>query len=111
MSDSVPVAKPVKDTPSRVAEQKPDGDSGLMALALVAQYHQVGCEVAQLQHELGLGTEAASATEIVRAARKLKLKSRLLQKQPLERLEKVPLPAILELQDGGFAVLGRRLND
>ena len=43
---------------------------------------------------------------LVRAARRLGLKARSVQSSP-ERLGKVPLPAIAELRDGGFAVLAR----
>ena len=43
---------------------------------------------------------------LVRAARRLGLKARSVRSSP-ERLGKVPLPAIAELRDGGFAVLAR----
>ncbi|MGY2051719.1 type I secretion system permease/ATPase [Methylobacterium sp. JK268] len=86
-------------------------DSGLAALALVASFHQVACEPAQVRHELGLGVQPATAVDVVRGARQLKLKARLLTKQKAERLESIPLPAILELDDGRFVLLGRRLDD
>ncbi|MFE1598267.1 type I secretion system permease/ATPase [Methylobacterium sp. ID0610] len=86
-------------------------DSGLAALALVASFHQVPCEPAQVRHELGLGVQAAKAVDIVRGARQLKLKARLLEKQKPERLETIPLPAILELEGGRFVLFGRRLED
>ena len=86
-------------------------DIGLVALGMVAAVHRIPCEPAQLRHELGLGTQTASATDIVRAARALKLKARALNGQRLDRLDRIPLPAILGTKDGGFVILGRRLPD
>ncbi|WP_407520891.1 type I secretion system permease/ATPase [Methylobacterium oryzisoli] len=86
-------------------------DSGLAALALVASFHHVACEAGQIRHELGLGVQPAGARDIVRGARQIKLKARLLEKQKPERLENIPLPAILELEGGRFVLLGRRLDD
>ncbi|KMO35525.1 type I secretion system permease/ATPase [Methylobacterium aquaticum] len=86
-------------------------DSGLGALALVASFHQIPCEPAQVRHDLGLGQRAMSGVDIVRGARRLGLKGRLLQKQKPARLESIPLPAILEVEDGRFVVLGRRFED
>ncbi|GJE69433.1 type I secretion system permease/ATPase [Methylorubrum podarium] len=86
-------------------------DAGLSALALLASYHHVACEAAQLRHELGLGAAAAQAADLVRGARRLKLKARLLERQGPERLNEIPLPAILAFDDDRFVVLGRRLDD
>ena len=86
-------------------------DSGLSALAMVASYHQVTCEPAQIRHELGIGARASTALDITRGARFLKLKSRLLRGQPAKRLEAVPLPVVIELDEGRFVLLGRRLPD
>ena len=86
-------------------------DSGLSALSIVASFHQVACESAQIQHELGLGTRTANASELVRGARRLGLKARLLKGQKQERLQKIPLPAILEVENNKFVVLGRRVED
>ncbi len=65
----------------------------------------------QLTHELGLGQRSSTATEIVRAAKMLGLKARVLQGQTKERLLTAPLPMIVGLKGGGFAVLGRRNPD
>ncbi|WP_245468712.1 ABC transporter transmembrane domain-containing protein, partial [Mesorhizobium sp. M1E.F.Ca.ET.063.01.1.1] len=42
--------------------------------------------------------------DIVRAAKRLKLKARIVQPSP-KRLERLPLPAIIEKKDGSFALL------
>ncbi|ACA18197.1 type I secretion system ATPase [Methylobacterium sp. 4-46] len=109
-----PAGRPSPDEPPKAAHAPPPApviDSGLAALALVASFHQVACEPAQVRHELGLGVQPARAVDLVRGARQLKLKARLLEKQKPERLESIPLPAILEMEGGRFVLLGRRLDD
>jgi subfamily B ATP-binding cassette protein HlyB/CyaB len=86
-------------------------DTGLSAVAIVASFHQVPCDPAQLRHDLGISGRRAGAEDLVRACRRIKLKARLLRRQPDARLDTVPLPAILEFQDGSFVLLGRRLDD
>ena len=69
---------PAQAPPEQAApEQKPRElpDSGLSALAMVASYHQITCEPAQVRHELGIGARASTALDITRGARFLKLKS------------------------------------
>jgi subfamily B ATP-binding cassette protein HlyB/CyaB len=95
--------------PLRAAPTGPD--TGLSALALVASYHQVACDPAQLRHELGLAARLATAPDLVRACRRIKLKGRVLSGQSAPRLETVPLPAILQYADGSFVVFGRRVED
>jgi subfamily B ATP-binding cassette protein HlyB/CyaB len=87
------------------------GDCGLYALALVAGYYRISADPAQMAHELGLGQRSANAEAIVRAARSLDLKSALLTKQKPKRLKSIPVPAILGLKDGTFAILTNRLDD
>jgi subfamily B ATP-binding cassette protein HlyB/CyaB len=86
----------------------PAPDSGLSALAIACSFHHIPCDVAQLAHELGLGEKAATASEIVRGAKMLGLKSRVLNGQGRKRLETAPIPAIIQLKNGSFLVLGRR---
>ncbi|MET7243908.1 type I secretion system permease/ATPase, partial [Methylobacterium sp. EM32] len=62
--------------PAELPAARPD--SGLGALALVASFHQIPCEPAQVRHDLGLGQAPMSGVDIVRGARRLGLKGRLL---------------------------------
>jgi subfamily B ATP-binding cassette protein HlyB/CyaB len=48
----------------------------------------------------------AAAEDLVRAANLLQLKSRIIRGANAKRLGAMPCPAIIELKDGGFAVLG-----
>ena len=86
-------------------------DSGLAALALIAAVHHVGCDIEQLRHELGIGERPASSGDLVRAGKLIRLKVRRLQKQTAKSLATAPLPAILEMADGRFSILGRVHGD
>lgn len=82
-------------------------DSGMFALALVAAFHKKACEPDQLRHELGLGADKSTPEHIARGAKILGLKARIIRNQAVARLPKIPLPAVLELKDGSFVLLGR----
>jgi subfamily B ATP-binding cassette protein HlyB/CyaB len=87
------------------------GDSGLLSLAMIAAHYRIACDPGQMAHDLALGGRAAAAEDIVRAARRVGLKSRLRRGQDVARLQAVPLPAILGMRDGTFAILTHRLAD
>ena len=97
--------------PAGQAQAETAIDTGLVALSLIASFHQVQCEPTQVRHELGIGVRAATSVDIVRGARRVNLKARLLTRQKPERLERVPVPAIIQYQDGTYRLLGRRLED
>src|SRR5208283_6245394 len=62
-------------------------------------------DAAQLRHQLALTGRLAGAEDLVRAARLLELKARIIRGVTSKRLGALPYPAILKLNDGGFAVL------
>src|SRR6516162_5611842 len=78
----------------------PRPDAGLLSLATIASHYRIAADPLQLAHDLGLGARFASGEEIVRAARRIGLNSRLLKDQKVERLASVPTPAILRMKDG-----------
>lgn len=86
-------------------------DSGLMALRLMASFHRVPCEIAQVRHELGLGTQLATTTDLVRAAKRLGLKARTIEHKPIDCLRKLHLPAIIATKNDGFQIIGSKLED
>ena len=87
------------------------GDSGLFSLAMLAAHYRIACDPAQLAHDLGLADKPATAADIVRAARRIGLKSKFYSGHGESRLKSVPLPAILHMKDGTFSILTHRLND
>jgi ATP-binding cassette, subfamily B, bacterial HlyB/CyaB len=91
--------------------RSPTGDSGLIALAAIAAHYRIASDPAQMSHELGLGETPASAEDLVRAARKIGLKAAISVKQTIKRVTSSPMPVILGMADGTFAVLTHRLPD
>jgi ATP-binding cassette, subfamily B, bacterial HlyB/CyaB len=62
-----------------------------------------------MAHDLGLVGCSSGPEDLVRSAHRLGLKARWLRTQPVERLASAPLPAIVALSGGGFAVTVQRL--
>ncbi len=85
------------------------GDQPLQGLVLLAQFHGIAVDAAQLRHEAGRGTEPFDRTALLLAARKLGLKARIIG-QPAERLDRVALPA-LALSDDGSAFVVAKVDD
>jgi subfamily B ATP-binding cassette protein HlyB/CyaB len=97
--------------PAGVAPKKvemPLVDPGMAALAIVAAHYRITADPYLLAHEAALGVRLSYPSEVVRAAQKLGLKSRLVEGLTLAQLTTVPLPAILYLKDGGFLILVAR---
>ena len=97
-------ARPAEPPEARAAPSAP-ADSGLVALSMVAGFYRVAADAAQLRHELALGARAAAPEDLVRAAKRLKLKARLVTGERARRLDAIPYPAIVSLAAGGFAIL------
>jgi subfamily B ATP-binding cassette protein HlyB/CyaB len=81
------------------------GDTGLIAVAMVAAYYRIAVDPVQLQHEMALKAAEATAEDLVRAARRIGLKARLVNVARPDRLASVPLPAVIGLRAGGFGIL------
>ena len=86
-------------------------DGGLLSLAMIAAHYRIASDPAQMAHDLGLGARAAEPEDVVRAARRIGLKARVLRGQTEKRLRSAPLPAILRMRDGSFAILTHRSAD
>jgi ATP-binding cassette, subfamily B, bacterial HlyB/CyaB len=84
---------------------------GLTALARVAAFHGVPTTAAQLAHRLALGDQALQSEDLVRGAKLLGLKARIVRRPRRLLLEEIPVPAILKLKDGKWGVLGVELGD
>jgi subfamily B ATP-binding cassette protein HlyB/CyaB len=83
---------------------EPGEASGVDALVLLLRFHQIAADPAQIRHQFGHA--AFGVAEILRCARTLNVKARALNTQ-WDRLAGTPLPALAELRDGAFLVLGR----
>lgn len=85
-------------------------DSGLAALCAVANYYRIASRPETLAHDLGqqIGTQTR---EVLRAAKMVRLKGRLVTVKTPERLASLPVPALLVLEAGGFAIMSGRTED
>lgn len=81
-------------------------DTGLVCLVMLARFHQVAVEPAQLAHEFGQAGVALGPQELLLAAKKLGLKARSVLSS-IDRINKTPLPAIAAELDGGFFILAK----
>ncbi|GGY23262.1 type I secretion system permease/ATPase [Paludibacterium paludis] len=82
-------------------------DPGLSALVLLAQYHGIAADAAQLAHEFSASGRALSEPDLLRAARALGLKARVVTKTA-DRLEHAALPALALSATGGHFIVIRK---
>ncbi|WP_431149429.1 type I secretion system permease/ATPase [Acidovorax facilis] len=101
-----PVAAPAPESvaPIQLPQVGAPTCDALVALALIARFHQIAADPATLAHQLGLQpSQSASTDDVLRAAKHLGLKAKL-SRTTLERLPLSPLPALALLRaDDGSA--------
>ena len=81
-------------------------DGGLRALCGIAAYYRIGADPVQLARELALLGREADEADLIRAARIIGLKARLVTGVSAERLAKLPTPAIVRVSSGALLVFG-----
>lgn len=81
-------------------------DAGLHGLAGIAAYFRIPADPIHLARELALGDRPAEAPDIVRAAKLLGLKARIVHDTTPDRLGRIPIPALARRRAGGYLVLG-----
>ena len=80
-------------------------DSGLLCLAMIARLNGVAIDPNQARHELALGSVHASADQLVMIARSASLKAKTVNVRG-KRLRGMAFPAIAEMDDGRFVIVG-----
>ncbi len=90
--------------PDRASE--PLHHSGLRALCGIAAFYRIAADPAYLAKELALASDEVEANDLVRAAKSIGLKARIIENPTAARLAGAPTPAILRRKDGGYLVLG-----
>src|SRR5689334_7962998 len=95
---------------SETGEQARAADTGLGCLCLIARHFRIAADPEELARRYLASSSAALPEDIVRIARRIGLKSRMVKTQ-WERLGRTPLPAIFEDHDGSFFVASRFLDD
>jgi subfamily B ATP-binding cassette protein HlyB/CyaB len=81
-------------------------DSGLACLVVLARFHGVAADPAQLAHQFQHAGNAFGIQEVMLASRSLKIKAKVADSS-MERLQKLPLPAMAIDSNGKFFVLAR----
>lgn len=79
-------------------------DPALDSFILLAQFLGVPAEASQIHHDRGQGDRPYTIDDLVRIAKKLELIARRKRAAPSE-FAKLPLPALVTLNDGGAAIL------
>jgi subfamily B ATP-binding cassette protein HlyB/CyaB len=85
-------------------------DTGLLCLVLMLRYTGVPADPAQLRHRFGNAAERIPGIDILRVAKELGIKSRVVSSSWC-RLAKSPLPAIAATKEGGFFILAKVAED
>jgi subfamily B ATP-binding cassette protein HlyB/CyaB len=99
----------VSDEQSGPVSVAPAADTGLIALCQIARHLGVPASPATLgRHHLVAGV-VASKEDLIRIARRLGLRARLV-KTNWDRLAKTPLPAIVLKKDGQFSIVSRVID-
>src|ERR1700722_8735603 len=83
-------------------------DTGLQCLALLLRFHQVSVDPAQIAHQFS--GAPIGVPEMLRCAKDLKLKARAVT-ETWAGFAKLPLPAIVELKDKSFIIVGKVTDD
>jgi subfamily B ATP-binding cassette protein HlyB/CyaB len=85
-------------------------DSGLMCLVLLARFHGIPSDPAQLNHEFRLADKPFCVADIMLAAKKLNLQVKKVSTS-IDRFDRTPLPAMMLTKDGRFCVLAKAHNN
>jgi len=115
MECPVPDPGPPPGAPPRTAEEPPGGarrpelDTGLVCLVLLARFHGLAADPDQLAHEWAEPGASFGPDQILRAAKALGLKASRVRAKA-SRLAKTPLPAIALGGDGRCRILARAEN-
>jgi ATP-binding cassette, subfamily B, bacterial HlyB/CyaB len=83
--------------------------SALGCLKLLLNFHQIAADEDQLKHALG-GTDTPTPLDLVRLAKQLGAKAKMVEVSR-GRLARQPLPAMLQMADGSYAIVGKIETD
>ncbi|NHQ80275.1 type I secretion system permease/ATPase [Chromobacterium vaccinii] len=81
-------------------------DAGAAALVIVARYHGIAADAAQIKHQSGNVSAKLSDTDLLLAARQLGLTARIVSLK-LSRLMHATLPCLALLENGSHLIIGK----
>jgi subfamily B ATP-binding cassette protein HlyB/CyaB len=85
-------------------------DSGLQALVLLARFHDVPADEAQLRHQFGETGKPFGDRELIRAAKQLGLRAGMRTVAP-DEMGRVPLLAMAKMTGGRYVILAKVDDD
>ncbi|WP_320174773.1 type I secretion system permease/ATPase [Maridesulfovibrio sp.] len=85
-------------------------DTGLVSLVLLARYHGVAADPDGIKHRFAPPGEVMGQLDLVKAARALELKAKVLDRS-CDKLSKVPFPAMALMNDGTWMIMGGARED
>jgi len=91
-------------------QSAPKLDTALICLATAAKILGIPADEQQLRRAYAIGSAGMDITTLLRAAKDIGLKARLVTPAP-ERFSKLPIPAIAILKNGNCVVVGRTRED
>ncbi|NWG32639.1 MAG: type I secretion system permease/ATPase [Rhodocyclaceae bacterium] len=95
------------DRPDGVGpEHGPAPDTGLLGLVMLARFHGLAADPAQLAHQFKAPGEAFGTVQILLAAKAIGLKAKRVHTD-ITRLDRTPLPALAASNEGRFFILAR----
>lgn len=94
------------ETRKDTANNQPKIDTGLSCLVMLARFHGVAADAAQLKHAFAIGDDGMQTLDIVRAAKELGFRSKKVN-VPFEKIQKLQLPAIAETINSEYIVLAK----
>jgi len=103
-------AAPAVAANSNNFSEEGQADTGLTCLVTLARFYRVALSAEQVRHDLGLVGQAFGREDLQRAAKRNGFRARSLRTK-VERLDRLTLPAIAELSDGHFVILGAVKED
>ena len=110
MEETTAAQTPPEPESRAQGEHTPTIDTGLLCLVMIAKFHGVAADPAQVRHTLAIGSGGMSTLDILRAAKELGFKVREVTLS-FERLHKVQLPAIARFTDGCYAIVAKAETD
>jgi subfamily B ATP-binding cassette protein HlyB/CyaB len=83
----------------------PQPDSGLLGLSLIAGYYRIAADPEQMRRELAISNRASTSEDVLRAAKLIGMKARVVVGVSAARLGALPLPILAPCADHGFAII------
>lgn len=84
------------------SNEPPVFSGGFQVLAAIAKALGVQVTGAQLVHQMGLGRRQPTTDDLIRAAKTIGLRARLVREPGEKKLRNLPVPAMIKLQDGSW---------